>query len=94
MAKRSRRTPGKGVIPGNIGDRVRDAADSLYANADAVVVVAVRFSGSGDSEETIMRVSRGSRLALGMALSQLYDRDEREAEIFTDDIIEDEREGE
>jgi hypothetical protein len=92
MAKRSRRTPGKGVITGSIGDRVREAADELYASADAVVVIAVRFSGSADNDETIVRCSRGSQLAMGKALDQLYDRDEREAQIFTDDVVDEEPE--
>ena len=93
MAKRnSRRTPGKGVVPGSIGERVRAAADDLYANADAVVIVAVRFSGSNDSDEQIVRCTRGSRLALGKAMDQLYERDEREAQVFVDDEVDDDAE--
>lgn len=93
MAKgNSRRTPGKGVVPGSIGERVRAAADDLYANADAVVIVAVRFSGSNDSDEQIVRCTRGSRLALSKAMDQLYERDEREAQVYVDDDVDDDAE--
>ena len=75
MAKRSRKTPGKGVVPSGLAAKVRDAADDLYAHADAVVIVAVRFSGNGDSDEgcgcTVRRDSEstpwwGALLALGL----------------------------
>lgn len=89
MAKRSRKTPGKGVVPSGLAAKVRDAADDLYAHADAVVIVAVRFSGSGDSDEQIVRCTRGSRLALGKAVDQLIEYDEPCAAIITDDDIED-----
>ena len=90
---RKKRTPGKGVVANGIGAKVSQAADDVFASADAVVVVAVRFSGNGDSDEIIARATRGSRMALGKAIDQLYEHDEREAEIFTDDRIE-EDEGE
>jgi len=87
---RKSRKPGKGVVANGIGAKVSAAADDLFASADAVVIVAVRFSGSGDSDEQIVRATRGPRMAVSKALDQLYDFDEREAAIYTDDqIVED-----
>jgi len=86
---RKSRKPGKGIVANGIGAKVSAAADDLFACADAVVIVAVRFSGDGDNDEQIVRAVRGSRLAMSKALDQMYEFDEREAAVYTDDQITD-----
>lgn len=75
------------VVNNNLANKAKEVADDLFAHADAVIVVAVRFSGNGDSDEQILRCSRGSQLALGKAVDRLYDYDEERAAIWVDDYI-------
>lgn len=93
MTTPRKKRQGKGVVANGIAAKVAQASDELFASADAVVIVAVRYGGGGDSDEQIIRASRGSRLALSKALDQLYDYDEVQAEIHTQDVI-DEDDGE
>ena len=83
MAKN--REPGKGARTTALHKRVSEAADDLNAVCDAVVIVAVRFSGSNDNDEQIVRSTRGAHIAANKAIDMLCEYDESTITIFTDD---------
>ena len=83
MAKN--REPGKGARTTALHKRVSEAADDLNAVCDAVVIVAVRFSGSNDNDEQIVRSIRGAHIAAYKAIDMLNEYDESAIAILTDD---------
>ena len=76
-------TPGKGVRSMRIEDRARAAADDLFEVCDAVVIVCVKFSGSNDNDEQVMRVTRGPNIVVHKAIDILYDYDESKIAVET-----------
>ena len=90
MAKRNK--PGRGVRPTDLGKLVDEHADELFEKVDAVAIVAVRFSGPGDSTELVACAVRGSSLARCKAIDRLCEYDEPRLQI--DGTLADDESGE
>lgn len=93
MAKRGK--PGRGVRPTDLGKLVDEHADELFEKSDAVVIVAVRFSGQGDSTELVACTVRGSGLARSKAIDRICEYDEPKVQLdgsFIDDESEENEE--
>lgn len=82
--------PGKGVRSLSLDKRVREAADELHEVCDAVVIVAVKFSGSSDNDEQVVRSSRGAQIAVFKAIDMMCEYDESKISLILDDVDDDE----
>ena len=81
MAKNNK--PGRGVRSMRIEDRIKEAASDLHEVCDGVVIVCVKFSGTHDNDEQVVRSTRGSHLAVYKAIDMLNDYDDSGIEIIT-----------
>jgi hypothetical protein len=81
---------GKGVVPNSLAAVLSQMADEAFTKCDAVVIVGVKVSGANDSDEQVIRCSRGPAMLLGRAVDLLYEHDESKVQVWTDDSGDDE----
>ena len=91
MAKRSNQ-PGKGVKSLRLDERVKAAADELFEVCDGVVIVCVKFSGTHDNDEQIVRALRGPSLAVFKGIDMMNDYDDSRIKVVSIEELSDEDE--
>lgn len=80
---------GKGVIPNSLAAVLSQMADDAFSKCDAVVIVGVKVSGVNDSDEQVIRCTRGPAMMIGRAIEKLYEYDESKVQVWTDDSVDD-----
>ena len=85
---RKKSNPGKGVVSNNLATILSRMADEGFSHCDAFVVVGVKLSGANDSDEQVIRCTRGPAMLVGRAIDLLAEYDESKVQVWTDDQTE------